>query len=137
LSLVYDTLDRQVLLIGRNGGSSVLYAYDPELHRWQELRLSGETLPANGATIAYDTRNHVMLYLANDFENQYHNPTGRSVTFLFHARDKRWERLDIQSPELYGMNYLMQYDPLRNVFLHFEKSPETGERVRIWAFRYR
>ena len=48
---------------------------------------------------------------------------------------KRWERLPIQSPDLYGMNYLMQYDPVRNVFLHFEKTRDSEERIRVWAFR--
>ena len=94
-------------------------------------------MPANGATMAFDTRNGVLLYLANDHENQYHNPTGKAVTFIYHSGERRWEKLEIESPDLYGMNYLMQYDPVRNVFLHFEKSRQTGDRVRVWAFRYR
>ena len=76
-----------------------------------------------------------MLYLANDYKNQYHNPTGKSVTFVYDSRGRSWRRLDVTSPELYGMNYLMQYDPVRDVFLHFEKNRESGDRIVVWAFR--
>jgi hypothetical protein len=137
LNTVYDTLARRVLLLGNNTGSSTLFSYDPEARRWSEAPVAGSTMPANGAAIAYDTRNQAMLYLANDYKDQYHNPGGKAVTFLYHSAEKRWQRLDIPSPELYGMNYLMQYDPERNVFLHFEKAKDSGDRIRVWAFRYR
>ncbi len=137
LVMVYATHIRRALLLGKNGGSDVLWAYDPEAHAWSRVKVQGSCLPANGAAIAYDTRNGVMLYLANDHEDQYHNPAGRAVTFLYHAKARKWERLEIESPELYGMNYLMQYDPVRNVFLHFEKSRTSGDRIAVWAFRYR
>jgi len=137
LSMVYDNFDGRVLLLGRNGGSDTLFAYDPDRHQWSKVEVEGSALPANGAAIAYDTRNNVMLYLANDYENQYNNPTGKAVTFIYHSREKKWNRLDIESPELYGMNYLMQYDPVRNAFLHFEKSRDSGDRIRVWAFRYK
>jgi hypothetical protein len=135
--MVYDSFAARMLLLGRNGGSDVLYSYDPEQRQWSVVQVKGSTLPANGATIAFDTKNGVMLYLANQHDNQYNNPTGKAVTFLYHSREQRWEGLDIFSPELYGMNYLMQYDPVRNVFLHFEKSTDSGERLKTWAFRYR
>ncbi len=137
LVMVYDTRARRALLLGNNKGSSVLYAYDPDRHEWSVVKVRGSCLPANGAAIAYDTRNGVMLYLANDYENQYHNPTGRAVTFVYESAARAWRRLEIESPELYGMNYLMQYDPVRNVFLHFEKTRSSGDRIAVWAFRYR
>jgi hypothetical protein len=137
LSMVYDNFAGKALLLGKNGGSDTLFAYDPDQHQWSKVEVEGSTIPANGAAIAYDTRNHVMLYLANDYENQYNNPTGKSVTFIYLSREKKWTRLDIESPELYGMNYLMQYDPVRNAFLHFEKSRDSGDRIRVWAFRYK
>ncbi len=31
----------------------------------------------------------------------------------------------------------MQRDPVRNVFLHFEKSKDSGERILLWDFHYR
>jgi hypothetical protein len=138
LKLAFDTYARQALLLGNNQSSGVLYAWDPVKLDWRTVEVNRQPLPANGAAMAYDTRNHVLLYLANDYENQYHNPTGKAVTFIYHSEGQRWERLEIESPELYGMNYLTQYDPVRNVFLHFERSPaSTGERLRVWAFRYR
>lgn len=138
LSMVYDSFADAALLLGRNTGSDTLYAWRPEQREWHTVEVQNHPLPANGAAIAYDTKNKVMLYLANDHENQYHNPTGKAVTFIYHSAGKRWERLEIKSPELYGMNYLTQYDPVRNVFLHFEKSPAlTGDRIRVWAFRYK
>ncbi|MCE5272968.1 hypothetical protein LLH00_16950 [bacterium] len=137
LNPVYDSFARRVLLLGNNSGDTTLYAYDSSVHRWNVTPVEGSTLPAHGAAVAYDTRNHVLLYLANDYQDQYFNPTGRSVTFIYHSQGCRWERLQIESPELYGMNFLMQYDPTRNVFLHFEKSRDSGDRLRVWAFRYR
>jgi hypothetical protein len=137
-SMIFDTHAGNALLLGLNTGSNTLYAWRPESREWHTVQTRGQAMPANGAAIAYDTKNGVMLYVANDNDNQYYNPGGKSVTFIYHSSDKRWERLDIDSPELYGMNYLSQYDPVRNVFLHFEKSPEaTGDRIRVRAFRYR
>lgn len=137
LNMVYDTFARRVLLLGNNSQDTTLYSYDPAKHSWNSVPVQGSTMPANGAAIAYDTSNHVMLYLANDHPNQYHNPTGKAVTFIYHSAERRWERLPVESPELYGMNYLMQYDPVRNVILHFEKTAQSGDRVRVHAFRYR
>jgi len=137
LTMIHESLSGRMLLLGRNGGSDILYAYDPDQHQWTVVPVKGATLPANGSTMAFDNRNGVVLYLANQHDNQYHNPTGKAVTFIFHSKEQRWEQLNVQSPELYGMNYLMQYDPVRNVFLHFEKSVDTGDRLKLWAFRYR
>jgi hypothetical protein len=137
LSMVFDSHAGKLLLLGNNGGSDVLFAYDPERRQWQRVPVKGSCLPANGATIAFDTHNQVMLYLANDYENQYNNPTGRSATFIYDSRRQGWARLTVESPELYGMNYLMQYDPVRRVFLHFEKTQDSADRIVVWAFRYR
>jgi hypothetical protein len=137
LTIVYDTYAKRVLLLGNNQGSNALFAYDPDRHQWQKVQVKGSCLPANGAAIAYDTHSGVMLYLANDYHNQYHNPTGKSATFIYDSRTQAWTRLKIKSPELYGMNYLMQYDPVHRVFLHFEKSKDSGNRIVLWAFRYR
>lgn len=139
LSMAYDTHAGQALLLGRNTGSDTLYAWTPETSEWHTVETRGErAMPANGAAIAFDSKNGVMLYIANDHDNQYHNPGGKAVTFIYHSQGRRWERLDIDSPELYGMSYLTQYDPVRNVFLHFEKSPSaTGQRIRVWAMRYK
>lgn len=136
-SIVYDATADRVLSLGTNRGSSELLAYDPSSPSWEPVAVSTRPLPANGAAIAFDPNQGVMLYLANDHPNQYHNPTGKAVTFIYHSRGQRWERLSIESPPLYGMNYLMQYDPVRQVFLHFEKGPESGDRVGVWVFRHR
>lgn len=136
-NMVYDTFSHLVLLLGRNPGDETLFSYDPQKHAWRTLDTEGHPLPANGAAIAYDTKNHVMMYLANDYPDQYNNPSGKAVTFLYHSEDRRWEQLKTKSPDLYGMNYLMQYDPKRKVFLHFEKNKDSGEHIRVWAFRYR
>ena len=135
LSMVYDTYAHRALLLGNSKSSNVLFAYDPSAHRWGKVDTKGTCLPANGAAIAYDTKRKAMLYLANDYKNQYHNPTGKSVTFVYDSRRQSWRRFDVASPELYGMNYLMQYDPVRDVFLHFEKSRDSGDRITVWAFR--
>jgi hypothetical protein len=134
-NMVYDTFARRVLLLGNNSGDTTLYSWDPGRHVWGPVTTTGTILPANGAAIAYDTKNHVMLFVANDYKDQYYNPTARAVTFLYHSEGQRWERLAAASPELYGMNYLTQYDPVRNVFLFFEKTRSSGDRIRVRAFR--
>ena len=95
-----------------------------------------QPLPASGAAMAYDTHQHVLLYLANDSPNQYNNPSGESVTFVYFSEKQIWKRLSVQSPPLFGMNYLMQYDPSHKVFLHFEQAPNSDGRLAVWAFRY-
>ncbi len=136
-SIVYDSVADRVLSLGTNMGSDELFAYDPDAPAWKRVETKGKPLPANGAAIAFDSHEGVMLYLANDHPTQYHNPAGKAVTFIYHSQAQEWERLKIDSPPLYGMNYLMQYDPLRRVFLHFEKGLESGDRIEAWAFRYR
>lgn len=134
-SLVYDTYAHRVLLLGLNSGSNVLWSYDPEKHRWEQVQVKGWCMPANGATIAYSTRQSRMLYLANDNPDQYNNPGGKSATFVYDSADCYWNRLDGDSPELYGMNYLMQYVPGHDAFLHFEKSKDSANRIAIHGFR--
>ncbi|MCP5112482.1 MAG: hypothetical protein GY953_16780, partial [bacterium] len=90
-SIVYDSNAGRVLSLGYNKSSNVIFTYDPAEPRWEQPHVQGECLPANGAAIAFDSSTGVMLYLANDHENQYHNPTGKSVTFLYHSRERRWQ----------------------------------------------
>lgn len=134
--MVYDTFAGRMLTLGHNGGSDVLYAYRSRDHTWEKVPVVGKTMPADGAAIAYDTHNAVLLYLANDYYNQYDNPSGKSVTFVYDSQAHTWTRLPVQSPELYGMNYLTQYDPVRRIFLHFEKAKDSQGRLAVWAFRY-
>ncbi|MCH8328524.1 MAG: hypothetical protein IID15_08405, partial [Candidatus Marinimicrobia bacterium] len=62
LSMVYDSYADAALLLGKNGGSDTLFTFDPHKKSWARAQVSGRTLPANGAALAYDTRNSVMLY---------------------------------------------------------------------------
>ncbi len=136
-TIVYDTYARAALLFGKNGGDNTLYTYRPGDPRWRRVEVRGTTLPAEGAAIAYDSRNHVMVYLANRGKDPYYNESGAAVTFVYDSPTQTWQRLTIDSPPLYGMNYLMQYDPVRNVVLHFERDEDSADRLRVWAFRYR
>jgi hypothetical protein len=34
------------------------------------------------------------------------------------------------------MNYLTQYDPVKKVFLHFEKTSKSDEQLAVWALRW-
>ena len=135
--LVFDTFAGHVLSLGHNGGSSVLWSYSPTSILWEKVATRNQPFPANGAAMAYDTHQHVLLYLANDSPNQYHNPSGKSLTFVYSSEHQAWSRLPGQPPPLYGMNYLMQYVPAHRVFLHFEKAPDSNGRIAVWAFRYR
>ena len=112
----------QVLSFGHNGGSSVLWRYSPTSVLWQKVTTRTQPFPANGAAMAYDTHQHVLLYLANDSPNQFHNPSGKSLTFVYSSENQAWSRLPVPSPPLYGMNYLMQYVPAHRVVLHFEQA---------------
>jgi hypothetical protein len=58
------------------------------------------------------------------------------VTFLYDSHTHTWTRFAGESPALYGMNYLLQYDPVRQVFLHFERSRASESQLEVWAFRY-
>ena len=132
--LVFDTYAGKVLSLGHNGGSSDLWSYSPKSIVWKKITTHIQPLPADGATMAYDIHQSILLYLANDSPNQYSNPSGKSATFIYSSENQTWTRLSIQSPPLYGMNYLMQYDPSHRVFLHFERAPDSQGKITIWAF---
>ena len=134
--LVFDTFAGKVLSLGKNGGSSDLWSYSPTSILWKRVTTPSQPPPANGATMAYSIHQHVLLYLANDSDNQYSNPSGKSLTFVYVSENQTWTRLSVQSPPLYGMNYLMQYVPSHRVFLHFERAPNSNGRLAVWAFRF-
>ena len=134
--LVFDSFSERVLSLGHHESSNDLWSYSPKSLKWKKVAVPTLPLPANGAAMAYDTHQHVLLYLANDSPNQYSNPSGKSVTFMYFSEVQNWMRLSVQSPPLYGMNYLLQYDPVHKVFLHFERAPESGGRLAVWTFRY-
>ena len=134
--LEFDTFAGQVLSLGHNGGSSLLWGYSPTSILWEKVPTRNRPFPANGAAMAFDTHQHILLYLANDSPNPYHNPSGKSLTFVYSSENQAWSRLPVPSPPLYGMNYLMQYVPAHRVFLHFEKAPDSNGKMAVWAFRY-
>ena len=135
--LVLETGTRQILSLGNNRGSGELWTYSLPNLKWEKVAVEEMPLPANGAAIAYDTHQNVLLYLANDHSNSYNNPSGKSVTFLYFSQTHLWKRLTIESPSLFGMNFLTQYDPAREVFLHFEKTSKSNEQLAVWALRWK
>ncbi len=137
LRLVYDTFAHAFLSLGNNHNHNELWSYRSQSVSWKRVIVAQPPLPASGAAIAYDTHRHVLLYVANDSATPYENPTGRSVTFLYISQTHQWLKLPVKSPPLFGMNYLTQYDPISDVFLHFEKSSASYNLLSVWAFRYR
>ena len=136
LRLVYDTFANTFLSLGNNHSSRELWSYSSQSVLWKQVIVGQPPLPANGAAIAYDTHHHVLMYLANDSPTQYDNPSGASATFLYKSQEHLWMKLSVKSPPLFGMNYLIQYDPVTDVFLHFEKTLPSNEYITVWAFRY-
>ena len=134
--LVLAKKTKQIFSLGNNRGSGDLWAYSLPIRKWEKVTVNEIPLPANGAAIAYDTHQDVLLYVANDHSNSYNNPSGKSVTFLYSSLAQSWTRLEIASPPLFGMNYLTQYDPVRRVFLHFEKTYQSDEKLAVWALRW-
>ena len=134
--LVLETGTKHILSLGNNRGSNDIWKYSPTNKKWEKVVAQGIPLPAYGAAMAYDTHQNVLLYLANDHPNSYSNPSGKSVTFLYSSPTHSWERLNIESPPLFGMNYLTQYDPVKKVFLHFEKTSKSDEQLAVWALRW-
>lgn len=134
--LIFETGTRRLLSFGNNKGSADLWTYSLPGLKWEKVAVEEMPLPANGAAIAYDTHQNVLLYLANDHHNTYNNPSGKSVTFLYVSQTHSWKRLNIKSPHLFGMNYLTQYDPVKDVFLHFEKTSKADEQLTVWALRW-
>lgn len=134
--LIFETGKNRILSLGINTGSGDLWAYSPQVKKWEEVPVDNTPLPANGAAMAYDSSHQVLLYLANDYEDAYDNPSGKSITFLFFSSTQSWKKLNIPSPPLFGMNYLTQYDPVRDVFLHFEKASPKDQSLAIWAFKF-
>ncbi len=135
--LVLETGTRKIFSLGNNKGSADLWTYALSNQKWEKIEVGETPLPANGAAIAYDTNQNILLYLANDHPNSYNNPSGKSVTFLYASSTHSWKRLNIESPPLFGMNYLTQYDPVKKVFLHFEKTSKTDEQLSVWALRWK
>ncbi len=136
LRLTFDTLTHTILSLGNNQNSHDLWSYSSTSAQWHQIKVPEPPLPANGAAIAYNSRHHVLVYLANDSSAPYHNPSGKSVTFIYSSRNHRWIQLPIKSPPLYGMNYLTQYDEISDVVLHFEKSSADNDHMSLWVFRY-
>lgn len=137
LRLTYDTFANTLLSLGNNANSHELWSYSSQATQWKHVNVAQPPLPGNGAAVAYGTRHHVLLYLANDSPTPYENSSGKSATFLYKSQEQQWVKLPVQSPPLFGMNYLTQYDPETGVFLHFEKPTISDEYMAVWAFRYR
>ncbi len=136
LRLVHDTFSHTFLSLGNNQSSRMLWSYSSQSVLWKRIIVAHEPLPANGAAIAYNSRHHVLVYVANDSSTPYSNPSGKSVTFIYNSQEQRWVRLLVKSPPLFGMNYLTQYDHVSDVVLHFEKAHASNEIVSLWGFRY-
>lgn len=136
LRLVRDTFTNTFLSLGNNQSSHMLWSYSSESVLWKRIIVTHEPLPANGAAVAYNSRHHVLMYIANDSVSSYSNPSGKSVTFLYNSHAQRWVRMPVKSPPLFGMNYLTQYDHVSDVVLHFEKTDAFSEKVSLWVFRY-
>ena len=135
--LLWEAGTRQIVSLGNNTGNGDLWTYSLPNLKWEKIAVKETPLPANGAAIAYDIHQEVLLYVANDHSNSYSNPSGKSVTFMYSSSTQSWIRLNIESPPLFGMNYLTQYDPVRQVFLHFEKYSQSDEQLAVWALRWK
>ncbi len=134
--LVVETRKGRILSFGNNKGNADLWSYSLSSRKWEKVSVEVRPLSANGAAMAYDTRHNILLYLANNHANAYSNPSGKSATYLYSSSTQFWKRLSIESPPLFGMNYLTQYDPVRQVFLHFEQTSQSDKQLAVWALRW-
>jgi hypothetical protein len=133
LKLVYDTRGKRMLSYGSNLGGDVLWAYDPDRAAWSVVRTERKAPPGNGAALAYDGKNGLMVFVAVDGPNQYENPSGRSQTWIFDSAAGDWQHLDTWTPPVYGINNHIDYDPNRDVVLYGES--DTFGRLALWALR--
>ena len=129
----YNPVSQRTFMFG--GSSAVpnkISEYNPEIQQWNVLTTTGpDPIAGEGARIALDTVNDVMIYLSvNDDANSYSNPTGASSTHILDLHTNEWVSADLDfTPANYGLGFSMGYVEAFDVSLYHNTEG-------LWAYRY-
>jgi hypothetical protein len=115
------------VVFGDFKGTSEIWAYAPASRpgirgTWQKRNPAGNCPALESAPAAYDPQNRLFLVIAK-----------KIYTCVYDYRTNQLTRLNVNTPNVGKMNYMMQYDPYHGVFLlvtgDWRAPPE------IWGFR--
>jgi len=134
----YSHVTGQSFLFGAvNTLPNKITTYDPLLSQWQEVLTTGVTpVDADGAQIAVDTANDVIVYVSV-MENQYSytNSSGASQTLILDLHSMEWTIPDLSfTPLNFGFGFAMGYLEKYNVSLYLTR--DASRHPELWAFRY-
>jgi len=112
-------------------------SYDPVLSQWQDVTTTGVTpVNADGAQIALDTANDVMVYVSV-LEDQYSytNVSGDSQTMVLYLNSLKWTVPDVDfTPPNFGLGFAMAYLEKYDVSVYLTR--DGTRNPRMWAFRF-
>jgi len=109
--------------------------YNPVLSQWQDVLTTGVT-PVDGAQIAVDTLNDVIVYVSV-MEDQYSfmNVSAASQTLILNLHSMEWTRPPLSfTPRDWGLGFAMGYLEKYNVSLYLTRDEYWNPEM--WAFRY-
>ncbi|NOQ63433.1 MAG: hypothetical protein GQ582_02835 [Methyloprofundus sp.] len=129
----YNPISQKTFMFGGSRAEpNILSEYTPETLQWEVLTTTGpDPIKAEGAKIALDTVNDVLIYLSvTDDANSYSNPTGASSTHILDLHTNEWVNANLDfNPVNSGLGFSMGYVEAFDVSLYHNAEG-------LWAYRY-
>ena len=123
-SLAFDTRRGRLILHGGGARRDELWAFDPKIGHWENLRPSG-TAPSCLREAVYIAGEDVFL-------------TFGAGTWTYRPAANAWSKLDVPDPpERVGQNRAMVYDPQRNLVLLVLGEGGDAGRASVYGMRLR
>jgi hypothetical protein len=137
-SVAFDKWRRQLYVFGSYKGTANVSRYIPvspeEAGGWEELIPGGDLCPPySKAPVAFDEKNGVFLLVTDDAGNRNNGNPGVSATFIYDPGANTYQKLDDAALPATGMNFMMAWDKVHEVFFIVTGNREDG--VTVWTLR--
>jgi len=138
-TMEFDSLNRRLFLFGSYRGTANILRYDigfdfQEAREWQELVPIGDQPPPYSSTpVAFDEKSGVFIMVVDDKESQADKRSESAATFIYEPRSNGYRRLLEGRLPAIGMNFMMVWDRVHELF--FLLTGDWREGISVWVLR--
>lgn len=138
-TMAFDSWRRRLYIFGSYKGTSNISSFDigyiiDDSKSWIELTPGGDRSPAySRVPVAFDEKAGVFLLVVDDSNNSIDRKPSSTTTFIYDPETNIYEKLNDTELPAVGMNFMMAWDKIHEVFFLLTGNWEDG--ISVWAMR--
>ena len=138
-TMAFDSWRRNINIFGSYRGTSNVSRFNIDLYseeseNWEELTPKGDHCPPySKVPVAFDEKAGVFLLVVDDPKSTIEKKPETATTFIYDPGTNTYKKLNDTKLPAAGMNFMMAWDKIHEVFFLLTGNLEDG--ISVWALR--